>query len=235
MFSDLSFLKYFRSALVSLIMFLCTFSSVWSQEKVASRDDFFREDQFYLGVSFMVLQSSQDNFNPQGLSRHLQWGFVRDIPLNASGKIAAGLGLGMSFERYNTNFNRAFKRIDKVQYTIAEKTASPIFFSVHSLELPLSLRWRNATPDNFAFWRVYGGVSLRWNYYNKISQETFEVKNSSDIQNFGAVANLSFGYNTWNFYLAYHLSPFFVETVLDSIGQPLDLNPIKIGLIFYIL
>lgn len=234
MFSDLSFLKHFRSALSSLLL-LCTLSTVWSQEEDATRNEFFREDQFYLGASFMVLQSSEDNFNPQGLSRHLQWGFIRDIPLNTSGKIAAGLGLGMSFERYSTNFSSAFERIDKVQYTIAEETASPMFFSVHSLELPLSLRWRNATPDNFAFWRVYGGVSLRWNYYNKIRQETFEVKNSSDIQNFGAVAHLSFGYNTWNFYLAYHLSPFFVETVVDSTGQPLDLNPIKIGLIFYIL
>ena len=216
-------------------MLLCTLSSVWSQEEDATRDEFFREDQFYLGASFMVLQSSEDNFNPQGLSRHLQWGFIRDIPLNTSGEIATGLGLGMSFERYNTNFSSTSERIDKVQYTINEETASPMFFSVHSLELPLSLRWRNATPDNFAFWRVYGSVSLRWNYYNKIRQETFEVKNSSYIKNFGTVAHLSFGYNTWNFYLAYHLSPFFVETVVDSTGQPLDLNPIKIGLIFYIL
>ena len=234
MLSDLSFLKHFRSSLSSLIL-LCCLNSVWSQEEDATRDEFFREDQFYLGASFMVLQSSEDNFSPQGLSRHIQWGFVRDIPLNTSGKIAAGLGLGMSFERYNTNFSRASERIDKVQYTIAEETASPMFFSVHSLELPLSLRWRNATPDNFAFWRVYGGVSLRWNYYNKIRQETFEIKNSSDIQNLGAVAHLSFGYNTWNFYLAYHLSPFFEENVMDTNGQPLDLDPIKIGLIFYIL
>lgn len=234
MLSDLSFLKHFRSSLSSLIL-LCCLTSVWSQEEDATRDEFFREDQFYLGASFMVLQSSEDNFSPKGLSRHIQWGYVRDIPLNTSGKIAAGLGLGMSFEHYNTNFSRASERIDKVQYTIAEETASPMFFSVHSLELPLSLRWRNATPDNFAFWRVYGGVSLRWNYYNKIRQETFEIKNSSDIQNLGAIAHLSFGYNTWNFYLAYHLSPFFEENVMDTNGQPLDLNPIKIGLIFYIL
>jgi hypothetical protein len=234
MFGNLSFLKHLRGALSSLL-FLCTFSNVWSQEENATRDEFFREDQFYLGASFMVLQSSEDNFKLQGLSRHLQWGFIRDIPLNTSGKIAAGLGLGMSFERYNTNFSSVSERIDKLQYTIAEETASPMFFSVHSLELPLCLRWRNATTDNFAFWRVYGGVSLRWNYYNKIRQENFEVKNSNEIQNFGAVANLSFGYNTWNFYLAYHLSPFFEETVVDSTGQLLDLNPIKIGLIFYIL
>jgi hypothetical protein len=31
------------------------------------------------------------------------------------------------------------------------------------------------------------------------------------------------------------LSPFFEENVMDTNGQPLDLNPIKIGLIFYIL
>ena len=66
---------------------------------------FFREDQFYLGASFMILQSDQEDFSPRGLSRHFQWGFIRDIPIIPSGKIALGLGLGMSFERYNTNLN----------------------------------------------------------------------------------------------------------------------------------
>jgi len=51
----------------------------------------------------------------------------------------------------------------------------------------------------------------------------------------GAVAHLSFGYNTWNFYLAYHLSPFFDKEFKILTVNSLELNPIKIGLIFYIL
>ena len=214
---------------------LGTFLFAWGQDDVISKENFFREDQFYLGASFMILKSNKNDFTPQGLSRHFQWGFLRDIPLSPSGKFSTGLGLGMSFERYNTNLNRQGAEINRAQYTISNESASPLFFSVHSLELPLTIRWRNATKDNFAFWRVYGGVSLRWNYFNKISQETFEIKNSDDLKNFAAISHLSFGYNTWNFYLSYHLSPFFSKTTMDFNIVPLNLNPLKIGLIFYIL
>ena len=69
----------------------------WGQEETKSQV-LFREDQFYLGASFMILQSNQENFNPRGLSRHFQWGFIRDIPIMSSGKVALGLGIGMSFE-----------------------------------------------------------------------------------------------------------------------------------------
>ena len=183
----------------------------------------------------MILNSDIEDFNPQGLSRHFQFGFIRDIPLNTSGKFALGLGLGMSFERYNTNFNLDESKVNQAMYFIAEESAAPLFFSTHFIEFPLTLRWRNATPDNFDFWRVYGGVSFRWNYYNKIRQENFEINNSKSIENFGTVAHISFGYNTWNFYLGYHINPFFGKMASDSTKLPYELNPFKIGLIFYIL
>jgi len=219
----------------ALVSFLFLFTPLWGQDEEAGQTPFFREDQWYLGASFMILQTKETAFKPQGLSRHFQWGFIRDIPLTSNGKLATGIGLGMSFERYTTNFSRVAEGVGKFHYTIADQPAAPLFFSTHALELPLSFRWRNATPDDFAFWRVYGGVSLRWNYTTKIRQDALEIKNSSDIQNLGAVANLSFGYNTWNFYIAYPLTPFFNESFRNANQQPLDLNPIKIGLIFYIL
>ena len=206
----------------------------WGQEDTKS-DVLFREDQVYLGASFMILQSNQKDFNPRGLSRHFQWGFIRDLPITSSGKVALGLGIGMSFERYNTDLKLDISEFNPVKFLIPDESTSPLFFSVHSLEIPLTLRWRNATANNFAFWRVYGGVSLRWNYYNKVRQETFELKNSNELSNFGTIAHLSFGYNTWNFYLAYHFNPFFKKTLLDSNNVPLEINPLKIGLIFYIL
>ena len=206
----------------------------WGQEDTKS-EALFREDQVYLGASFMILQSNQKDFNPRGLSRHFQWGFIRDIPIISSGKVALGLGIGMSFERYNTDLKLDKSEFNPVKFLIPDESTSPLFFSVHSLELPLTLRWRNASTNNFAFWRVYGGVSLRWNYYNKIRQETFELKNNNELNNFGTIAHLSFGYNTWNFYLAYNFNPFFKKTFLDSNNVPLEINPLKIGLIFYIL
>ena len=165
----------------TFILFLIPLLSLWGQDVSEQTKPLFREDQFYVGVSFMLLQTNQDQFDPLGLSRHFQWGFVRDIPLNDSGKLASAVGLGMSFERYNTNLERSLDEFNKASYSFNSATSSPLFFSVHSLELPLSIRWRNATPESFAFWRVYGGVSLRWNYYNKLMQDKEQIRNIEDL------------------------------------------------------
>ena len=60
---------------------LGSFSLAWGQEDT-NAEVFFREDQFYLGASFMILESDQEDFSPRGLSRHFQWGFIRDIPIS---------------------------------------------------------------------------------------------------------------------------------------------------------
>ena len=49
---------------------------------------FYRKDQIYFGTSFMLLNSNQEKFKRQGISSHFQQGFVRDIPLISSGKLA---------------------------------------------------------------------------------------------------------------------------------------------------
>ena len=222
------------SRLFFLIVCFLSLGQVFSQESPLTVSSFFREDQFYLGASFMILQSADSEFQPQGLSRHFQWGFIRDLPLSSSGKFAGGIGLGMSFERHTTNLER---NIDDLlpSYYISPESETSLFFTKSTLELPLTLRWRNATANDFAFWRIYGGISLQWNYFNKMRQQNLVIKNTNGLQKFGTVAHLSFGYNTWNFYFAYQLSSFFDSEAinLESVAQ--DLNPIKIGLIFYIL
>jgi hypothetical protein len=235
MFFNRFFLPYLFKFFLLVFLLFSALDLVYSQEPSSLESEFFREDQFYLGASFMLLQSAASEFQPQGLSRHFQWGFIRDLPLSSSGKLASGIGLGMSFERYTTNFTRLSQNLPVTQYTISAENNAPLFFTKHAFELPLTFRWRNATADDFAFWRVYGGVSLQWNYYNKIRQESIEIKNSNELQKFGTLAHLSFGYNTWNFYFAYQLSSFFDPTALTAESYALDLNPIKIGLIFYIL
>ena len=75
----------------TFILFLIPLLSLWGQDVSEQTKPLFREDQFYVGVSFMLLQTNQDQFDPLGLSRHFQWGFVRDIPLNDSGKLASAV------------------------------------------------------------------------------------------------------------------------------------------------
>tara|TARA_B100000768_G_scaffold149104_1_gene143296 strand:+ start:351 stop:1046 length:696 start_codon:yes stop_codon:yes gene_type:complete len=199
-------------------------------------DSLYREDQIYLGVSFAVLLSDQFDFKPRGLSRHFQFGVVRDIPLSENGQFALGIGIGMSFERYNTNVIRSDDFNSNISYTVSRNLEdNPFLFSLQSLDLPLSIRWRNSSSKDYVFWRIYGGISFQWNYRIYAKKEDMSFSVSKDIQNIGVKTHLSFGYNTWNFYIAYKLTPFFNPTSFSNGATPFDISPLKIGLIFYLL
>ena len=198
------------------------------------QDTFYREDQIYFGASLMLFNSNQDDFKSQGLSRHIQFGIIRDIPLNKSGKFATGVGLGMSFDKYKTNIILSGEGLYSLSNSNLE-IADPLFFSVNSIELPLSIRWRSSTLSEYAFWRVYGGIAFQWNYRSITKQNSNFTQLSDEIQRFGTMANLVFGYNTWNFYLAYNLTTFFNSEKGELTSIPIKFKPFKIGLIFYFL
>lgn len=218
-----------------VILVLLGVNRLQAQEVSTAEDTtFYREDQIYFGASFMILESNQDRFKPRGLSRHIQLGFVRDIPLSKSGRVATGIGLGMGFERYTTNLIPLETSI----YSLPEHNAEPsdpLFFSVQSFELPWTVRWRSSSPSDFAFWRVYGGVTLQWNYRIRAKQNSEAVPLLDEIDTLGVTANLSFGFNTWNFYVAYRLTPFFDSKGGSLPALPIQITPLKIGLIFYLL
>lgn len=229
--------KFSFKSILGHYLLLTTFlySNLFGQDLATSvNSDFFREDQIYMGISLVSLKSNAEEFNPRALSRHFQWGIIRDIPLVSSSEFSTGLGLGMSFERYSTNLSYSVEK----GYTFSETNLdfeNPLYFSIQSFEIPITLRWRNATLNDFAFWRVYGGISLQWNYKNKAKQNSYIILNSDEFNKWGATAHLSLGYNTWNFYFAYSLNPIFNSTPSNNQDFSIQLRPIKFGLIFYIL
>ena len=229
--------KFSFKSILGHYLLLTTFlySNLFGQDLATSvNSDFFREDQIYMGISLVSLKSNAEEFNPRALSRHFQWGIIRDIPLVSSSEFSTGLGLGMSYERYSTNLSYSVEK----GYTFSETNLdfeNPLYFSIQSFEIPITLRWRNATLNDFAFWRVYGGISLQWNYKNKAKQNSYIILNSDEFKKWGATAHLSLGYNTWNFYFAYSLNPIFNSTPSNNQDFSIQLRPIKFGLIFYIL
>lgn len=229
-------LKYHfgRKAIQYCLATLFSFFYLAAQEPKKKDTPFYREDQVYFGASFMVLDSNQERFKPRGLSRHFHFGLVRDIPLHSSGKFATGLGLGMGFERYTTNLIP----LELGQYSLPEfnlQSEQPLYFSSQSLEIPWTLRWRNATFSEYAFWRVYAGLTFQWHYSLKTKYNGELLEMADELQRFGMNIHLSFGYNTWNFYLAYRLQPFLQSEARGREAIPIRLTPIKIGLIFYLL
>jgi len=229
-------MKYYfgRKATPLWIVALFSFFSIAAQESNKDDSPFYREDQIYFGASFMILESNQERSKPQGLSRHFQFGLVRDIPLSSSGRFATGLGLGMGFERYTTNLIP----LEAGQYSLPEfksQSEQPLFFSTQSLEIPWTLRWRNSTSSDYAFWRVYAGLTFQWHFGLKTKYGGELLEMTDELQPFGTNVHLSFGYNTWNFYVAYRLQPFLDSEAKVMDALPIQLTPIKIGLIFYLL
>ena len=221
-----------------LLIFLMLLPLIsFGQEKLKDVDlTFYREDQIYFGTSFMLLNSNQEKFKRQGISKHFQLGFVRDIPIISSGRLAIGLGLGYSFQDYNSNLVRFNinngSSIYIVNYTLNQKSK----LSFNFIEFPISLRWRNSSPDNHQFWRVYTGFKFQRNFFSKLKYSSGYTKNISDeVNNWKKELYLSFGYNTWNFYFSYDLNQVMKNLRSQYSGKPFNITSLKIGLIFYIL
>ena len=221
-----------------LLIFLMLLPLIsFGQEKLKDVDlTFYREDQIYFGTSFMLLNSNQEKFKRQGISKHFQLGFVRDIPIISSGKLAIGLGLGYSFQDYNSNLVRFNinngSSIYIVNYTLNQKSK----LSFNFIEFPISLRWRNFSPDNHKFWRVYTGFKFQRNFFSKLKYSSGYTKNISDeVNNWKKELYLSFGYNTWNFYFSYDLNQVMKNLRNQYSGKSFNITSLKIGLIFYIL
>ena len=181
----------------------------------------------------MLLNTNQDDLKTRGLSRHFQFGLMRDIPLTKSGKLSSGLGLGISFEKFTTNLIPIENGI--YSFDLENNINSFFSVSVKSFEIPFAIRWRNSTNLDYAFWRVYGGIKINWNFQNRATEDlNFETINQ-EINTFVTNAFLSFGYNTWNFYLSYPLTPIFNSKITNSNNSSIRISPIKVGLIFFVL
>ena len=204
----------------------------------SSKDDlgFYREDQIYIGFSFISLDSNNKSFSQRGLSNHFQMGFVRDIPLISSGKLAIGLGLGYSFQNYNSNLIRFNIDNENSIFIVNNNLNQKSKLSFNFIEFPISLRWRNSSFNDYEFWRVYTGIKFQRNFLSKLKYSSYNTNNiSNEVKNWNKDLYLSFGYNTWNFYFSYGLNEI-MKNIRDQYSdKSFKVRPLKIGLIFYLL
>ena len=106
---------------------------------------------------------------------------------------------------------------------------------LHYVDLPLEVRWRNATPDSHKFWRIHAGFMASYLINGKFTYEggLTGSENINDILNkFQYATYLTFGFNTWNAYIHYGLNPYFDK---DKTAAENNMTTLKIGLMFYIL
>lgn len=193
-------------------------------------DSLFREDQFYVSISYNFLQNKPDNFSQYSFSTGLSAGFLRDFPISENRHWAIAPGIGYSFNDLKQNID--FSSISNS--TDTEIVKSRII--LHYVDFPLELRWRNATPDSHKFWRIYGGfmasylINGKFKYDGDLGSGT---ENINDLLNkFQYATYLTFGFNTWNAYIHYGLNPFFDKNKTTTEN---DVTTLKVGLMFYIL
>lgn len=216
------------------------FYNVLAQEQnIKEIDSLYKEDQFYAGTTYNVLGKQPTDVSQSGFSLGFHLGYIKDIPINKRRNIALGLGLGYSANSFNQNI-RINKVNDVVTYTLLEDSDSYTKnkFSSHLIEVPFEFRWRTSTPTEYSFWRIYTGFKVGYviTHSAKYKGDLGNIKftDIEDFNDFQYGLTLSIGYNTWNLHMYYGLNPIFSEDAIMN-GENLDMNTIKIGLMFYFL
>ncbi len=227
-------------------MFILFFiNSLWSLSQGTNKDvselyNAYREDQFYAGITYNLLNNKPSGVSQNGFSSGFHFGFIRDMPLNERRNKAIGTGIGLSTNSYNQNLLidqmdrvTTFKVIDESEINVSKNK-----FTTYVVELPIEFRWRTSTATEYNFWRIYSGFKFGYIVYNstkfKSDQGDIKLSNLDAFNTLQYGLTLSAGYGTWNFHLYYGLNDIF-ENDSKLEDKNLDLKSFKIGLMFYIL
>ena len=202
-----------------------------------SQEDFqkYREDQIYFSVYYNSLGNELDNFKENKFSSSFNVGFIRDIPISKSRKLALGIGIGYGINSFNNNMKLASNNQNSIVLLSSRDIPKKNIFNFSEIQFPLEIRWRNSSPTSYKFWRVYAGLK-----YSKVLQSSFTHDSSMENYKLNSVPlnldqigfTLNIGYNTWNIGLYKSLRPFFNKKISSL---PQNLEQFKLGLIFYIL
>ncbi|MCB0398250.1 MAG: PorT family protein [Winogradskyella sp.] len=200
----------------------------------------YREDQFYISVTYNLLNKKPSDVSQSGFSTGFHFGFIRDMPINERRTVALGIGLGLSTNSYNqnigiteTNNQILFNIIDESQINVSKNK-----FTTYLLEVPFEFRWRKSSPTNYNFLRIYPGFKFGYLFYNstklKSDQGNLKLSNIDSFNRLQYGLTLSAGYGTWNIHAYYGLNAIFDDSAKIN-GEVLDMTSFKIGLMFYIL
>lgn len=225
---------------IFLILFLLTFFLAKAQtaQDTAPEDSRYLEDQFYLGITYNFLLNKPTEVSQRNLSYGLQAGFIKDIPFNEKRTFALGIGLGYGGYSYYSNL-KATETSNGFSYRIPleEENLKRNKVETHMLEMPIEFRWRNSTVSSYKFWRVYFGARLGY-VVGARSKAVFETYKDSfynrDVSDFQYGLTLNFGYNTFNMHIYYALNNLLEGASMET-SEEIDLKPLRVGLIFYIL
>ncbi|WP_372744241.1 porin family protein [Lutibacter sp.] len=220
-----------------IVILILIFGSlnISAQTELDSIDYKYLEDQIYLTLTYNILQNKPLEVSQNGFSGGMGLGFIKDFPINKERSIGFGLGAGYSYGVFVQNMKIA--EVNGITEVSLAEDYSINKFTLHAIEVPLELRWRNSSATKYKFWRVYGGLKLEYvfSFDSKFTDDvsTVKTKNITEVNKFQTGIYVSAGYSTWNLYFYYGLNPIFNDLSLD--GEDISMKEINIGLKFYIL
>lgn len=231
--------------IIFILFLVLSFSTVFSQEiesvqdsAIVKVDSLYREDQFYLGLTYNTLQNKPQGVSQNKFSVGLSAGFLRDMPINKDRTHAIATGLGFTFNNYVQNLAITGTGEMPVYTVVDEKTVfNKNKFTQLLVDLPIEFRWRTSTYESYKFWRIYGGVKFSYVLYNRSlytdDQSKVVITNNTDFNKLLYGIYLSVGYNTVNVYAYYGLNPIFKSAEVG--GENIKMKAFNVGIIFYIL
>ena len=218
------------------ILFTMLSFCLYAQKDSLRLGDKYLEDQLYVSVSYSQFFNQPNNVIGSGFSYGLNTGYIKDISLVRSGKLALGIGIGYAYDSFNHGY-KISKQNNSVIIDVDPSVTITSNFKLHSLEFPFEFRWRTSTANKYKFWRIYTGFKISYNLNNTIQFTTNNVLNEySNIERFNKIQyglTLAAGYSTFNFSLYYGLTPLFKSAAL--VTNLINTKVLKLGLIFYIL
>lgn len=202
-------------------------------------DSLYREDQFYAGLNYNSLLENPSGVSQEKISFGFSAGFLRDMPINKARTWAIASGVGFAFNNYLQNMSIMGTSQNPV-YEVIPSTVSfdKNRFEQLRVEIPIELRWRNSTPQEYQFFRIYGGVKFSYLLLDKSvyddGVQRVVIKNNKDFEEFLYGLYLSIGYSAFNLQVHYALNSFFKSSAqIDS--APITMKALSIGVVFYIL
>jgi len=223
------------------IAFLMSLSSVAQNVETDfdAPDSLYREDQFYVNITYNTLQKRPEGLKQNKLSPGFCVGFLRDMPVNKNRTLSVAAGLGYSLAIYNQNLGITSQDgVTNYQILDSDIAYSKNKFSLHYIDVPIEFRWRNSTIDSHKFWRVYVGLKLSYLFYDQYklvsSNAIISKANNKDFKDFHYGFYMATGWNTWNIYGYYGMNPLLNSSAKID-GKSIEMNTINFGLMFYIL
>ncbi len=224
-------------SIINIFILLVTLN-VCSQEppNFTAVDSLYREDQFYVGITYNVIQNRNSGISQGKFTPSFSFGFLRDMPVNKKRTVAIAAGLGYAINNFNQNI--ATQEINgNYTYNILNTDFVKNKQILHYIDLPIEFRWRNSTPESHKFYRVYLGFKASYLVFDQLNFEdvnqSISVNSNPDFNKIQYGTYLSLGNNTINLYVYYGLNPIFKSAFLNN--EPLKLKTLNLGFMFYIL